>query len=255
MSINLALILTLLTAFSGAVVAYDKFYLRKRSSDSGGQTNAALSTVIDYSRSFFPVLLFVLVIRSFIFEPFRIPSGSMMPTLLQGDYIFVKKYSFGLRLPVIDKKIIETGEPERGDVVVFRLPSKPSINYIKRVIGLPGDELVYEGHRLTVNGELIEVTKDADDPVTSAGARYIEQLGDRKHAILVTNPRNVTRDGRYTVPDGHYFVMGDNRDNSRDSRFIGAIPETHLVGEAVRIWMHMDGIEWPEWARIGTKIE
>lgn len=255
MSINLALILTLLTAFTGAVVAYDKFYLRKRNSDSGGETNAALNTIIDYSRSFFPVLLFVLVIRSFIFEPFRIPSGSMMPTLLQGDYIFVKKYSFGLRLPVLDKKIIETGEPERGDVVVFRLPSEPSINYIKRVIGLPGDEIVYEGHRLTVNGELIAVTRDADLPNASAAARYIEQLGDRKHAIIVTNPRNAMRDGKFTVPDGHYFMMGDNRDNSRDSRFIGAIPETHLVGEAVRIWMHMDGLEWPEWTRIGTKIE
>ncbi len=255
MSINRALILTLLTAFTGAVVAYDKFYLRKRNSDSGGETNAALNTIIDYSRSFFPVLLFVLVIRSFIFEPFRIPSGSMMPTLLQGDYIFVKKYSFGLRLPVLDKKIIETGEPERGDVVVFRLPSEPSINYIKRVIGLPGDEIVYEGHRLTVNGELIAVTRDADLPNASAAARYIEQLGDRKHAIIVTNPRNAMRDGKFTVPDGHYFMMGDNRDNSRDSRFIGAIPETHLVGEAVRIWMHMDGLEWPEWTRIGTKIE
>ena len=255
MSINLALILTLLTAFTGAVVAYDKFYLRKRNSDSGGETNAALNTIIDYSRSFFPVLLFVLVIRSFIFEPFRIPSGSMMPTLLQGDYIFVKKYSFGLRLPVLDKKIIETGEPERGDVVVFRLPSEPSINYIKRVIGLPGDEIVYEEHRLTVNGELIAVTRDADLPNASAAARYIEQLGDRKHAIIVTNPRNAMRDGKFTVPDGHYFMMGDNRDNSRDSRFIGTIPETHLVGEAVRIWMHMDGLEWPEWTRIGTKIE
>ncbi len=255
MSINLALILTLLTAFTGAVVAYDKFYLRKRNSDSGGETNAALNTIIDYSRSFFPVLLFVLVIRSFIFEPFRIPSGSMMPTLLQGDYIFVKKYSFGLRLPVLDKKIIETGEPDRGDVVVFRLPSEPSINYIKRVIGLPGDEIVYEGHRLTVNGELIAVTRDADLPNASAAARYIEQLGDRKHAIIVTNPRNAMRDGKFMVPDGHYFMMGDNRDNSRDSRFIGAIPETHLVGEAVRIWMHMDGLEWPEWTRIGTKIE
>ena len=247
MSINLALILTLLTAFTGAMVAYDKFYLRKRISDSGVQTNAALNTIIDYSRSFFPVLLFVLVIRSFIFEPFRIPSGSMMPTLLQGDYIFVKKYSFGLRLPVLDKKIIETGEPERGDVVVFRLPSEPSINYIKRVIGLPGDELVYAAHRLTVNGELIAVTRDTDPP--------IEQLGDREHAILVTDPGNTMRDGKYTVPDDHYFMMGDNRDNSRDSRFIGAIPETHLVGEAVRIWMHMDGLEWPEWTRIGTKIE
>ncbi len=253
MSVNLALILTLLTALSGAVVAYDKFYLRKRNSKSEADIGFALKTTIEYSRSFFPVLLFVLVIRSFIFEPFRIPSGSMMPTLLQGDYIFVKKYAYGLRLPVIEKKIFETGEPDRGDVVVFRLPSEPNINYIKRVVGLPGDELVYKRHRLSVNGELVAVTPDAADE--SSASQYIEQLGERKHAILVTDPRNSMRDGRYTVPDGHYFMMGDNRDNSRDSRFIGAIPETHLVGEAVRIWMHMDGLEWPEWARIGAKIE
>ncbi len=253
MSINLALILTVLTAVSGAVVALDKFYLRKRDSESGADLSSALNTTIEYSRSFFPVLLFVLVIRSFIFEPFRIPSGSMMPTLLQGDYIFVKKYSYGLRLPVVEKKIIETGEPNRGDVVVFRLPSEPSINYIKRVIGLPGDELVYQGHRLTVNGELVAVT--ADTANNSSSGQFIEQLGERQHAILVTNPHNAIRDGRYTVPEGHYFMMGDNRDNSRDSRFIGAVPESHLVGEAVRIWMHMDGLEWPEWARIGTKIE
>ena len=253
MSINLALILTVLTAVSGAVVALDKFYLRKRDSESGADLSSALNTTIEYSRSFFPVLLFVLVIRSFIFEPFRIPSGSMMPTLLQGDYIFVKKYSYGLRLPVVEKKIIETGEPNRGDVVVFRLPSEPSINYIKRVIGLPGDELVYQGHRLTVNGELVAVRPDTAD--NSSSGQFTEQLGERQHAILVTNPHNAIRDGRYTVPEGHYFMMGDNRDNSRDSRFIGAVPESHLVGEAVRIWMHMDGLEWPEWARIGTKIE
>ncbi len=253
MSINLALILTLLTALSGAVVAYDKFYLRKRNSESEADIGSALKTTIEYSRSFFPVLLLVLVIRSFIFEPFRIPSGSMMPTLLQGDYIFVKKYSYGLRLPVIEKKIVETGEPDRGDVVVFRLPSQPNINYIKRVVGLPGDELVYKRHRLTVNGELVAVIPDASDE--SLADQYIEQLGEHKHAILITNPRNTMRDGRYTVPEGYYFMMGDNRDNSRDSRFIGAIPETYLVGEAVRIWMHMDGLEWPEWSRIGTKIE
>lgn len=253
MSINLALILTLLTVFTGIVVAIDKFYLRRRDGDA--PTNAALNTTIDYSRSFFPVLLLVLIIRSFIFEPFRIPSGSMMPTLLQGDYIFVKKYAYGLRLPVIEKKIVETGDPQRGDVVVFRLPSEPNVNYIKRVIGLPGDEIVYERHRLTVNGEPVAVKRDAEHPVASSPARFVEQLGDREHAILVTDPDNAMRDGMYTVPDGHYFMMGDNRDNSRDSRFIGAIPESHLVGEAVRIWMHMDGLEWPEWDRIGTKIE
>ena len=253
MNINLALILTLLTAISGVVVALDKFYFRKRREDSGGEAEAHPGLLIEYSRSFFPVLLFVLVIRSFIFEPFRIPSGSMMPTLLQGDYIFVKKYSYGLRLPVLEKKFIETGDPERGDVVVFRLPSDPSVNYIKRVVGLPGDEIVYDSHRLTVNGEPIAVRAEAD--ADSGMSRFIEILDEREHAILIASPANTMRDGLYTVPDGGYFVMGDNRDNSRDSRFIGAIPETHLVGEAVRIWMHMDGLEWPDWTRIGKKIQ
>jgi signal peptidase I len=148
--INLALILTVLTLLTGIVVALDKLIWKTEEDDSRQAAPSALRTLVEYSRSFFPVLLFVLVIRSFIFEPFRIPSGSMMPTLLEGDFIFVKKYSYGLRLPVTETKVIETGEPKRGDVIVFRLPSDPSINYIKRVIGLPGDTVVYERHRLTI---------------------------------------------------------------------------------------------------------
>lgn len=251
MSINLALILTLLTAVSGAVVAVNKFYLRKKYPD--GVSSQALRTTIEYSQSFFPVLLIVLVIRSFVFEPFRIPSGSMMPTLLQGDYIFVEKYAYGLRLPVIEKKIVKTGEPQRGDVVVFRLPTEPSVNYIKRVIGLPGDRIVYERHHLIVNGKPVTVMKD--ESVAAPPEQFIERLGDRHHAILISNPANSVHDGDYTVPEGQYFMMGDNRDNSRDSRFIGTVPETFLVGKAVRVWMHMDGLEWPAWRRIGMKIE
>jgi signal peptidase I len=254
LNINLALILTLLTAVSGLVVAYDRFYLQKRPPDDG-RPNRAMSTLVDYSRSFFPVLLFVLIIRSFIFEPFRIPSGSMMPTLLQGDYIFVKKYSYGLRLPVVETKIIETGQPERGDVVVFRLPEEPTVNYIKRVVGLPGDTVEYVNHRLTVNGEPVPLARDTNSPLDDSSPRFIENLGDREHAILIAHPGNTVRDGVYRVPEGHYFMLGDNRDNSRDSRFLGMIPETHLVGEAVRIWMHMDGVEVPDWERIGTKIQ
>jgi signal peptidase I len=250
LNINLALILVLLTAFTGAVVAFDKYYLSKRRTAEAGK---GIGLIVEYSRSFFPVLLFVLVIRSFVFEPFRIPSGSMMPTLLQGDYIFVKKYSYGLRLPVIEKKVIETGQPERGDVVVFRLPSEPNVNYIKRVIGLPGDEIVYSNHRLTVNG--VPMPLEGAESETTAGPVYTELLGERRHAIMITEPQRSVLDGMYKVPEGHFFMMGDNRDNSRDSRYIGAIPETHLVGEAVRIWMHMDGLEWPNWSRIGTKIE
>ena len=251
MSFNLALVLTLLTAVSGIVILLDRLVWKRGVAEHAEA--GPLDTLIEYSRSFFPVLLFVLVVRSFVFEPFRIPSGSMMPTLLQGDFIFVKKYSYGLRLPVTETKIIETGEPERGDVVVFRLPSDPNINYIKRVIGLPGDSIVYENHRLTINGELVDLQKASDfstqEPV------FVEKLGDNSHDILITAPRYRINEGRYEVPDGHYFVMGDNRDNSKDSRFIGAIPESHLVGEAVRIWMHMDGLSMPRWDRIGMKIE
>lgn len=249
MSINLALVLSTLTLITGMVVVLDKYFWTGNDVDR----SAFRETVIEYSRSFFPVLLFVLIIRSFIFEPFRIPSGSMMPTLFQGDFIFVKKYAYGLRLPVSETKIMETGEPQRGDVIVFRLPSDTSINYIKRVVGLPGDEVIYERHRLTINGVRIDLQQHSD--ATPRDPRFVEQLGDREHEILIRDAAYTFRDGIYTVPEGHYFVMGDNRDNSRDSRFIDSIPETHLVGEAVFIWMHMDGLKWPRWDRIGSKIQ
>ena len=249
MSINLALFLTLLTAFTGIVVGLNKFVWSRE----GGPMSRDKERLIEYSRSFFPVLLFVLIIRSFVFEPFRIPSGSMNPTLLQGDFIFVKKYSYGLRLPVTETKILETGAPERGDVLVFRLPQDPSVNYIKRVVGLPGDQVRYERHRLWINGE--QVSLDPHPEATSRDPRFIEQLGDREHEILITDANYQINDGVYTVPEGHYFVMGDNRDNSRDSRWISSIPESHLVGEAVLIWMHMDGFSWPDWDRIGAKIQ
>jgi len=249
LSINLALVLSTLTLITGMVVVLDKYFWTGNDVDR----SAFRETVIEYSRSFFPVLLFVLIIRSFIFEPFRIPSGSMMPTLLQGDFIFVKKYAYGLRLPVSETKIMETGEPQRGDVIVFRLPSDTSINYIKRVVGLPGDEVIYERHRLTINGVRIDLQQHSD--ATPRDPRFVEQLGDREHEILIRDAAYTFRDGIYTVPEGHYFVMGDNRDNSRDSRFIDSIPETHLVGEAVFIWMHMDGLKWPRWDRIGSKVQ
>ncbi len=252
MSFNLALILTLLTVVSGVVVLLDRLVWKTKASPSRPGSRP-LETLVEYSRSFFPVLLFVLVIRSFVFEPFRIPSGSMMPTLLKGDFIFVQKFAYGLKLPVTETKIIETGEPERGDVVVFRLPSEPSINYIKRVIGLPGDEIVLEDQRLTINGELMPLVI-ADD-FSRTHPRFIETLDEREHSVYILSFDYTTKAGRYTVPEGHYFVMGDNRDRSNDSRAIGPIPETHLVGEAVRIWMHMDGFSMPHWDRIGMKIE
>ncbi len=231
-------------------MALDKFVWQK--AVGGGADSNFKLTIVEYSRSFFPVLLFVLIIRSFIFEPFRIPSGSMMPTLVQGDFIFVKKYAYGLRLPVTEVKVIETGAPKRGDVVVFRLPSDPSVNYIKRVVGLPGDEIVYARHRLTINGVQMDLEKNPD--ATQSMPRFTETLDVREHEILIGRSQS-TLDNTYLVPEGHYFMMGDNRDNSRDSRYIGAIPESNLVGEAVRIWMHIDGMNWPKWERIGNKIQ
>jgi signal peptidase I len=253
LSFNLALILTVLTAFTGLVVAINKFYWER--ADRWRKSSSGRQTLVEYSQSFFPVLLFVLVIRSFVFEPFRIPSGSMEPTLLQGDFIFVKKFSYGLRLPVSETKIVETGSPKRGDVIVFRLPANPSVNYIKRVVGLPGDVIRYDRHRLTINGQLM----DLDPPVTRAsgnGSIHHEQLFDRRHQIKVLFPGS-RENGEYTVPDGYYFMMGDNRDNSTDSRFeqVDVIAEEFLVGEAVLVWMHMDGFSWPDWGRIGTSIE
>lgn len=252
MSINLALILVVLTLVAAVVVALDKLVWKTSEQDSRNVPDA-ISTLVEYARSFLPVLLFVLVIRSFVFEPFRIPSGSMMPTLLDGDFIFVKKYSYGLRLPVTETKIIETGQPKRGDVVVFRLPSEPSINYIKRVIGLPGDEVRFERQRLTINGVRVDLQASGEDhdgiPV------YRENLDGREHEMLIRNPSYSKKDGVYNIREGEYFMMGDNRDNSSDSRFLGAIPEKYLVGEAVRVWMHFVPWNMPEWGRIGRKIE
>jgi len=252
LSINLALILTLLTLVSGIVVAIDTLVWKTAEQDERTKATA-MATVVEYSRSFFPVLIFVLVIRSLIFEPFRIPSGSMKPTLVVGDFIFVKKFSYGLRLPVTETKIIETGLPERGDVVVFRLPSDPSVNYIKRVVGLPGDEVSYERQRLTINGKTMDL--QANGEIFERAPVYVEDLDGRVHQTLIYDPGHSKQDGVYIVPEGQYFVMGDNRDRSKDSRYIGPIPEKYLVGEAVRVWMHFIPWEMPDWGRIGTKIE
>ena len=245
---NIALILVILTTIGGLVILYEKITNVIRKSQKKPLIKSE-GTVSEYSHAFFPVLLVVLIVRSFIFEPFRIPSGSMIPTLQVGDFIIVKKYSYGLRLPVLEKKFIEIGKPKRGDVVVFRLPSDPKTNYIKRAIGLPGDRIVYRNHHLLINDQSIPLTK------TDNLSRYTEVIDDHEHSIQILYPRNVMGDGIYIVPENSYFMMGDNRDNSKDSRFIGSIPESYLVGEAVRIWMHMDGLEIPDWSRIGIKIK
>lgn len=225
--------------------------------------------MVDYARSFFPIFLFVLLLRAFVVEPFRIPSGSMMPTLLVGDFILVNKFSYGLRMPVTKTKLVEVGEPERGDVVVFRYPRDPKVDYIKRLVGLPGDRIAYRDKKLYINGrEMPQKPVGWYEPVGSGermrGAfELVEDLEGVEHSILI-NPRTpdfgpgcqVLANGEVTVPQGHYFMMGDNRDNSNDSRCWGFVPESNLVGKAFVIWLSIDwnrpGIF--DWSRIGQTI-
>ncbi len=218
-------------------------------------------TLVDYARSFFPIILVVLVLRAFLVEPFRIPSGSMMPTLIAGDFILVNKYSYGIRLPVLNTRVIEIGSPRRGDIAVFRYPEDPSVDYIKRIVGLPGDHLRYEDKVLYVNGERLEqrllgeyVGVGAGRSMSGASLRA-EQIGDREHEILVQNRHRIA-EGEFIVPAGYYFAMGDNRDNSNDSRFWGPVPDEYLVGRAFMIWMSWDSERNTVlWERIGSRLQ
>lgn len=262
MSFDFSLILVVATALSGAIWAFDAAFLRRRRAPVAPEASADAGparepVVVEYARSFFPILLIVLVVRSFLFEPFRIPSSSMMPTLLIGDFIFVNKYTYGLRLPVTNTKILSIGEPMRGDVIVFRLPSDPGTNYIKRLVGLPGDSIRYANKQLFING--VEVPRTSGGRYQGEGQAgalvYREELGEVGHDILLM-PGQRSLEGMFVVPAGHYFMMGDNRDNSRDSRYrgVGLIPEDKIVGKAVRIWMNWQFPGMPRWSRIGDPI-
>lgn len=226
--------------------------------------------LVDYARSFFPIFLFVLLLRAFVVEPFRIPSGSMMPTLLVGDFILVNKFTYGLRMPVTKTKLVDIDEPQRGDVVVFRYPVDPKVDYIKRLVGLPGDRIGYRNKTLHVNGKAIPQEPVGWYQPVGSGERMrgtvelIEDLTGVKHSILV-NPRapdlppgcQVLAQGEVVVPEGYYFMMGDNRDNSNDSRCWSFVPEENLVGKAFMIWLSLDwnrsGIF--DWSRVGDVIE
>ncbi len=222
---------------------------------------------LDWTAGLFPVIIAVFFLRSFLFEPFKIPSGSMIPTLLVGDLILVNKFHYGLRLPVLNTKITEGNKPQRGDVMVFRYPPRPSLDYIKRVVGVPGDEVAYLNKRLTINGKTIQTTSVPeffDEDVMRYFKQYEESLGDRPHRLLIDDERPAFVPGaddfafkqncRYSVegvvckvPEGHYFMMGDNRDNSMDSRYWGFVPDKNIVGKAFWVWMNFSSLK-----RIGS---
>ena len=276
MNIDLPRILTIIVGASGAIwlidsllfassrsarlVALQKQYPRWNEPESAdaklfierASRDAMDPVVVEYAKSFFPLLAFVLVLRSFLYEPFQIPSSSMVPTLQVGDYILVNKYRYGLRLPVTRTKIWDVSSPQRGDVMVFYPPHANDQYYIKRVIGVPGDRVQYRNKQLSVNGRPIPREWLADVP----GARRI-QIGleepreNRGHLVQIDHLRPV-RDFSVVVRPGHYFMMGDNRDNSSDSRVWGQVPERDIVGEAVAIWMHWESLfSIPSFERAG----
>ena len=280
MNIDFAAVLVVLTGLTGGIWLLDALVLAPRRARATvvGEMGAAraaavkLPWYVDLSKSFFPVILAVLVLRSCVVEPFRIPSESMVPTLLKGDFILVNKYTYGLRLPVLNTKIMSNGQPQRGDVVVFRYPPDPSVAYIKRVVGLPGDRLVYRSGQLFINGQPALLAPLPSDSAAPNYQQFEEQLGETRHRI------QTRADGRwslvgfwpgiqphrepdgtvgweYQVPPGHYFMMGDNRDNSSDSRVWGPLPEENLIGRAFFIWMNWDCVTFNgQCGRIGDGI-
>ncbi len=264
MHIDFPLLLTLAVIITGALALVDKFYFAKRREQAVERYRQSVATpapetleqltkqpaVLEFGRSLFPVLAFVFVLRSFLFEPFQIPSGSMIPTLQVGDFILVNKFSYGIRLPVIDKKLIPVGDPQRGDVMVFKYPEDPRINYIKRVVGVPGDHIEYTSNkRLVINGQSVAEQLIGSEPGSLGSAKiYAEFLGQAEHQIRKEMDHYRIEPSReWIVPEGHYFMLGDNRDRSKDSRYWddphispelqGMVPDHYIVGKASAIWM------------------
>ena len=275
MHMDLELILVIGTLVTGAVWLLDKIFLRKRRTGVSRQRTRMGETGeeaepdakaakepwhIETCKSFFPILLIVLILRAFVAEPFRIPSGSMMPTLLHGDFILVSKFTYGIRLPVLHAKIMDTGAPRRGDVAVFRFPVNPADDYIKRIIGLPGDRIEYRNKTVFVNDRPMQQASNGvyrgtgSNSVMNGIPVFREDLEEIRHDVMITYPR-YNRPIVEVVPENHYFVMGDNRDHSSDSRSWGFVPEENLVGRAFLVWMNWDfaGKKF-DFGRIGKKI-
>ena len=264
---DFAAVLLLAAVITGLIWLVDARWARRRRTSDTPEP-----VVVDMARAFFPVIVVVFLIRSFWVEPFKIPSGSMKPTLLVGDFILVNKYTYGIRLPVLNRKVIEVGPVRRGDVVVFRYPADASVDYIKRVVGLPGDKVAYRGKRLTINGEAVVVQgtgfyTDAELNFLRLPT-FLEKLGEKNHQMMIVpaqppvdlaQVRQFAHRGNCeynddgfgcTVPAGHYFMMGDNRDQSSDSRYWGFVPDDHVKGRAFLVWMNFG-----DFKRIGNGIE
>lgn len=283
MTFDFPAFLVLASALTGGIWLLDALWFAPRRRQLAGAAIPDGATVgevkpvarepvlVEYARAFFPVIFAVLILRSFLVEPFRIPSNSMMPTLLTGDFILVNKFAYGLRLPVLNRKVVEIGEPRRGDVVVFKYPRDPKTDFIKRVIGLPGDEIAYQDKTVLVNGKPMGQVSGGTYTGVGSGAEMtgaresLESLDGVEHRILTRPEAPNLPPGcpqlalaPVQVPPGHYFVMGDNRDGSNDSRCWGFVPESNLVGKAFAIWMHWDGKRngFPiAWSRLGDGID
>jgi signal peptidase I len=258
MSMDFSAILLLAFLACVGVLAIETLVLKPRRSIGAGGANAQMPWFVEQARSFALVLFLVVLLRSFVIEPYRIPSASMMPGLVDGDFIIVNKFAYGLRLPLLNTKVLSLGTPKRGDVVVFRLPSDPSIDYIKRLIGLPGDHVVVRDNRVYVNDALepLTITGVYNEGYGFSGAALgTERFGAREHTVMFA-PNLSPTDFDAVVPAGHYFFMGDNRNDSQDSRYpqVGFVPDANLVGHAMRIWLNFRLFDWPRWQRIGTKI-
>ncbi|PIX96734.1 MAG: signal peptidase I [Hydrogenophilales bacterium CG_4_9_14_3_um_filter_63_34] len=277
---NFALILFSALAITGTIWLLDHLFLAKRRA-----AEAKLPLLVEYSKSFFPVILIVFLLRSFLVEPFKIPSGSMLPTLLVGDFILVNKYQYGIRLPVLNKKMVQLGDPQPGDVMVFRYPRDPSLDYIKRVVGTPGDRVEYRDKRLIINGKPADMAPNGQYEYTASGFNIVqgdtwrEQLGAHNHIAMTQRDmppvmvHQVEGDFPFrdhcsysetgfkcVVPAGYYFMMGDNRDASNDSRYWGFVPDANIVGRAFFIWWNFDDFlnslkSFTKPARIGHRIE
>jgi len=269
--VDFALFIFLLLVVTGLIWLLDHFVLRRHRAPGVSEP-----WWVEYPKSFFPVILIVFLLRSFLVEPFKIPSGSMLPTLLVGDFILVNKFTYGIRLPILNVKIIDIHQPQRGEVMVFRYPDDPSVDFIKRVVGVPGDRVTYQNKRLTINGQPVVVAADGQfDYLDRSGngnfvsaLRFEEALDSHRHAILIRNgvlPINLAGVEQFpfqdncvyneagftcTVPPGHYFMMGDNRDDSRDSRYWGFVPDRNIVGKAFMIWWNFNDLK-----RIGRFID